>query len=77
MDTVFTGTWEEIVARSDELRGKRLRVEVLQEPYVGVGENFDPKKFEQVVERLRALSAGHGPLPARTFTLEDFYPDED
>lgn len=32
MPTVLEGLWEEIVAQGDVLKGKRVRVEVLEEP---------------------------------------------
>ena len=32
MEQIIEGTWEEIAARADELRGKKLRVTVLEPP---------------------------------------------
>lgn len=41
MPTVLEGLWEEIVAQGDALKGKRVRVEVL-ESIVGIAKGGSP-----------------------------------
>lgn len=48
MPTILEGLWEEIVAQEDALKGKRVRVEVLeQEP--AEAESERPHPLQQIV----------------------------
>ena len=76
METVYEGTWEEILAHQDELQDRRLRVTVLDAP--------DRAAIRERVERLerglalaREISKDFPPVPERHITLDFLYPDKD
>lgn len=48
MPTIIEGLWEEIVAREDMLKGKRVRVEVLEELSTEA-EHPQPHPLEQII----------------------------
>lgn len=59
---VFEGIWEEVAARADEFRGKRVRLIVLDMPEVPA---LHRKDWESFFEDLLAR-----PSPAETFDFE-------
>lgn len=56
MTQIIEGTWEELVRRED-LRGRRLRVILLDNP------TAPPASADAWIQRLRTWAAAHPPVP--------------
>lgn len=67
---VYEGPIEGLLEKVEELGGKRLRVEVVEEP---VGKPFDREAHERNLKALADLTRHTKPLPSLSFTAEDFY----
>ena len=52
MSQIIEGTWEEIAARADELRGKQLRVEVVDAAIAREAEAQKQQRLHAAIERL-------------------------
>ena len=67
MEQVIEGTWEEVAARADELRGKRVRVTVLATEASPETEAEKQARLQRAMERLTGTIDGMPPdLAARS-----------
>ena len=60
MSQIIEGTWEEIAARAEELRGKKLRVEVVEAP---VQRETEAQKQQRLHKSLEGLVGTIDNLP--------------
>lgn len=69
---VYEGPAEGLLEKVAELGGKKVRLEVVEEPS---RKPFDREEHERIHRRFAELTAGK-PVPDRILTAEDFYADE-